>query len=42
MVLYYSIVIIVVVSNSFGRRCYEFHMMLHKRFQPDKSYKEKR
>ena len=24
--------IIVVVSNSFGRRCYEFYMMLHKRF----------
>ena len=24
--------IIVVVSNSFGSRCYEFHMMLHKRF----------
>ena len=24
--------IIVVVSNSFGRRCHEFHMMLHKRF----------
>lgn len=24
--------IIVVVSNSFGSRCYEFYMMLHKRF----------
>jgi len=32
VLLYWSIVIIVVVSNSFGRRCYEFHIMLHKRF----------
>ena len=30
--LYWSIVIIVVVGNSFGRRCYEFYIMLHKRF----------
>ena len=27
-----SVIIVVVSTNSFSSMCYEFHMMLHKRF----------